>query len=77
MLWFTRMHLEELQLNDARCERNETILWKVHAEKFWQWVKEKVYCSVVFNIVVYNIVLKYLIPINRRSLLTQKSMLRG
>ena len=50
------MHLEELQLNVARCQRNETILWQVHAAKFAQWVKEKVLCSVVFNIAVYTLI---------------------
>ena len=34
------MHLEELQANDARCARNETLLWKNHIEQFAQWVKK-------------------------------------
>lgn len=36
------MHLEELQNTDIRCRKNETHLWKIHGEKFSQWVKEKV-----------------------------------
>jgi len=36
------MHLQELQMTDTRCMRNETFLWKTHNEKFSQWVKEKV-----------------------------------
>jgi len=39
------LHLEELQATDARCMKNETFLWKTHAEKFSQWVKEKVIIS--------------------------------
>lgn len=36
------MHLEELQATNVRCRRNETLLWKLHGERFTEWVKEKV-----------------------------------
>ena len=39
------MHLEELQANDARCARNETLLWKHHTEKFAELIKKKVFNS--------------------------------
>ncbi|XP_020874097.1 uncharacterized protein LOC110226508 [Arabidopsis lyrata subsp. lyrata] len=39
---YVQMHLEELQANDVRCARNETLLWKFHTERFAQWVKEKI-----------------------------------
>lgn len=47
------MHLEELQATDGRCMRSETVLWKMHTEKFSHWVKEKV--SIVYTYLLYNI----------------------
>ncbi|KAG7568012.1 hypothetical protein ISN45_Aa04g008500 [Arabidopsis thaliana x Arabidopsis arenosa] len=38
---YVEMHLEELQANDARCAKNETLLWKNHTEQFAQWLKIK------------------------------------
>ncbi|XP_024004018.1 uncharacterized protein LOC112081492 [Eutrema salsugineum] len=40
---YVGMHLEELQATDARCEKNETLLWKNHTEQFAQWVKTKIH----------------------------------
>ncbi|CAA7027683.1 unnamed protein product [Microthlaspi erraticum] len=37
-----RIHLEELQATDARCRRNKTLLWKLHNERFANWIKEKI-----------------------------------
>lgn len=45
------MHLEELQATDARCAKNETLLWKNHTEQFAQWVKKKV---VLFTLLDYH-----------------------
>lgn len=36
------MHLEELQTTNVRCAKSETHLWKLHGERFAQWVNEKV-----------------------------------
>ncbi|XP_018459050.2 uncharacterized protein LOC108829946 [Raphanus sativus] len=36
---YVEMHLEELQANDARCARNETLLWKHHTEQFAEWIQ--------------------------------------
>ncbi|CAA7022586.1 unnamed protein product [Microthlaspi erraticum] len=39
---YVELHLEELQINNARCAKNEILLWKYHNERFSQWVKEKI-----------------------------------
>ncbi|CAE5959401.1 unnamed protein product [Arabidopsis arenosa] len=39
---YVEMHLEELQSQDARCARNETILWKYHTDQFAQCIKKKI-----------------------------------
>ncbi|CAE5979936.1 unnamed protein product [Arabidopsis arenosa] len=40
---YVEMHLEELQANDARCAKSETLLWKNHTEQFAQWLKKKIH----------------------------------
>ncbi|KAL0715584.1 hypothetical protein Bca4012_064906 [Brassica carinata] len=35
---YVEMHLKELQANDARYARNETLLWKNHTEQFAEWI---------------------------------------
>ncbi|CAA7033482.1 unnamed protein product [Microthlaspi erraticum] len=40
---YVEKHLEELQANDARCAKNETLLWKNHTEQFAQWLKIKIH----------------------------------
>ena len=42
------MHLEELQANDARCARNETLRWEHHTEQFTQGVKKKFPTPTIF-----------------------------
>jgi len=37
------MHMEELQANDIRCGKNETLLWKFHTARFSLWIKEQGY----------------------------------
>ncbi|XP_010431497.1 PREDICTED: uncharacterized protein LOC104715823 [Camelina sativa] len=39
---YVDMHLEELQSMDVRCRKSETLLWKLHADRFSQWVKDKI-----------------------------------
>ncbi|CAA7042281.1 unnamed protein product [Microthlaspi erraticum] len=39
---YIEIHLEELQANDVRCRNNETLLWKLHNERFANWIKEKI-----------------------------------
>ncbi|KAG7533210.1 Transposon En/Spm-like [Arabidopsis thaliana x Arabidopsis arenosa] len=39
---YINLHLEELQATDARCMSNETLLWKMHADQFLEWIKEKI-----------------------------------
>lgn len=36
------MHLEELNLLNKGLERNTSLLWKRHVEKFTQWFSENV-----------------------------------
>ncbi|XP_010489845.1 PREDICTED: uncharacterized protein LOC104767530 [Camelina sativa] len=39
---YVDMHIEELQSMDVRCRKSETLLWKLHAERFSQWVKDNI-----------------------------------
>ncbi|KAG7536624.1 MFS transporter superfamily [Arabidopsis suecica] len=39
---YINLHLEELQATDARCMSNETLLWKMLADQFLEWIKEKI-----------------------------------
>ncbi|CAE5962892.1 unnamed protein product [Arabidopsis arenosa] len=39
---YINLHLEELQATNARCMSNETLLWKMHADQFLEWIKEKI-----------------------------------
>lgn len=49
------MHLEELQDQDVRFARNETLLWKQHTEQFASWIKNKVRIE-VFIFVIFTLI---------------------
>ena len=48
------MHLEELQANDARRARNETLLWKHHTEQFVELVKKKGFQLQLIFLIIYT-----------------------